>query len=102
MDSDICRDMSTTNITFIADLDVTRDDLSIKVRGVNHWKQMSFYNKNEIWSIELILVNEQILFNEQGSKIQASVPEKFLYRLKNVLKDGMSYYITSPILMLAR
>ncbi|CAH1453013.1 unnamed protein product [Lactuca virosa] len=90
MDSDICRDMSTTNITFIADLDVTRDDLIIKVRVINHWKQMSFYNKNEIWSIELILVDEQ------GSKIQASVPKKFLYRFKNVLKDGKSYYITSP------
>ncbi|XP_023745250.1 ATP-dependent DNA helicase PIF1 [Lactuca sativa] len=86
MDSDICRDMSTTNITFIADLDVTRDDLSIKVRVINHWKQMSFYNKNEIWSIELIL----------GSKIQASVPKKFLYRFKKKLKDRKSYYITSP------
>ncbi|CAH1444481.1 unnamed protein product [Lactuca virosa] len=154
MDSDICRDMSTTNITFIADLDVTRDDLIIKVRVINHWKQMSFYNKNEIWSIELILVDEQeklstiddnnkrdmsitnitfiadldvtrddliikvrvindwkqmsfynkneiwsielILVDEQGSKIQASVPKKFLYRFKNVLKDGKSYYITSP------
>nr|KAJ0213656.1 hypothetical protein LSAT_V11C400223910 [Lactuca sativa] len=59
MDSDICRDMSTTNITFIVDLDVTRDDLIIKVRVINHWKEMSFYNKNEIWSIELILVDEQ-------------------------------------------
>ncbi|CAI9291074.1 unnamed protein product [Lactuca saligna] len=82
--------MSTTNITFIADLDVTRDDLSIKVRVINHWKQMSFYNKNEIWSIELILVDEQ------GSEIQASVPKKFLYRFKKFLKDGKSYYITSP------
>ncbi|CAH1445990.1 unnamed protein product [Lactuca virosa] len=90
MDSDICRDMSTTNITFIADLDVTRDYLIIKVRVINHWKQKSFYNKNEIWFIELILVDEQ------GSKIQASVPKKFLYRFKNVLKDGKSYYITSP------
>ncbi|XP_023748618.1 uncharacterized protein LOC111896884 [Lactuca sativa] len=78
MDSDICRDMSTTNITFIVDLDVTRDDLIIKVRVINHWKEMSFYNKNEIWSIELILVDEQ------GSKIQASVPEKFLYQLKKI------------------
>ncbi|CAI9303699.1 unnamed protein product [Lactuca saligna] len=51
---------------------------------------MSFYNKNEIWSIELILVDEQ------GSKIQASVPKKFLYRFKKILKDGKSYYITSP------
>ncbi|CAI9303152.1 unnamed protein product [Lactuca saligna] len=82
--------MSTTNISFIADLDVTRDDLSIKVRVINHWKQMSFYNKNEIWSIELILVDEQ------GRKIQASVPKKFLYRFKKILKDGKSYYITSP------
>nr|KAJ0210455.1 hypothetical protein LSAT_V11C400209490 [Lactuca sativa] len=59
MNSDICRDMYATNITLIADLDVVRDDLSIKVRVINYWKHMSFYNKHEICSIELILVDEQ-------------------------------------------
>ncbi|CAH1413392.1 unnamed protein product [Lactuca virosa] len=53
--------MCATNITLIADLDVIRDDLSLK-----------------------------------GSKIQAAVPKKLLYRFKNVLKDGKSYYITCP------
>ncbi|CAI9297546.1 unnamed protein product [Lactuca saligna] len=82
--------MATPNVTFIADVDVLRDDLTLKVRVINLWKHMSFYNKDEIWSIELILLDEQ------GSKIQATVWKKFLYRFKNILKDGSTFYITSP------
>ncbi|CAI9302298.1 unnamed protein product [Lactuca saligna] len=82
--------MVTPNVTFIADVDVLRDDLTLKVCVINLWKHMSFYNKDEIWSIELILLDEQ------GSKIQATVWKKFLYRFKNILKDGSTFYITSP------
>ncbi|CAI9276530.1 unnamed protein product [Lactuca saligna] len=82
--------MATPNITLIADVDVLRDDLTLKVRVINLWKHMSFNNKDDIWSIELILLDEQ------GTKIQATVWKKFLYRFKNIFKDGSAFYITSP------
>nr|KAJ0214192.1 hypothetical protein LSAT_V11C400176450 [Lactuca sativa] len=43
----------------------TRDDLTLKVCVINIWKHMCFYNKDEIWSIELILVDERNLLSIQ-------------------------------------
>ncbi|CAH1419076.1 unnamed protein product [Lactuca virosa] len=82
--------MAAPNITFISDMYVTRDDLTFKLRVINLWHQMSFYNKNEIWSIEMILLDEH------GNKIQAMVSKRNLYRFKNVVKDGMTFYIKGP------
>ncbi|CAH1415067.1 unnamed protein product [Lactuca virosa] len=82
--------MAAPNITFIADVDVTRDDLTFKLRVINLRHQMSFYNKNEIWSIEMILMDEH------GNKIQAMVSKRNLYRFKNVVNDGMTFYIKGP------
>ncbi|CAI9282715.1 unnamed protein product [Lactuca saligna] len=79
--------MAAPNITFISDMDVTRDDLTFKLRVINLWHQMSFYNKYEIWSIEMILLDEH------GNKIQAMVSKQNLYRFKNAVKDGMTFYI---------
>ncbi|KAL7595132.1 hypothetical protein Lser_V15G30629 [Lactuca serriola] len=82
--------MAPPNLTLIADVDVTRDDLNFKLRVINLWHQMSFYNKDEIFSIELILMDED------GNKIQATISKRNIYRFKNVLKDGMSFYIKGP------
>nr|KAJ0192480.1 hypothetical protein LSAT_V11C800392460 [Lactuca sativa] len=51
---------------------------------------MSFYNKDEIFSIDLILMDEH------GNKIQATVSKRNIYRFKNLVKDGMSFYIRGP------
>ncbi|CAI9265389.1 unnamed protein product [Lactuca saligna] len=82
--------MAAPNITFISDMDVTRDDLTFKLRIINLWHQMSFYNKSENWSIEMILLDEH------GNKIQAMVSKRNLYRFKNVVKDKMTFYIKGP------
>ncbi|XP_052619576.1 uncharacterized protein LOC111881827 [Lactuca sativa] len=50
----------------------------------------SFYNNVELFSIELILIDEQ------GTKIQANVLKKYIYRFKNILKDGLAFYIKCP------
>lgn len=60
--SNFCREIDASNFTLIAYLDVLKDDLSLKVRVINLWKQMSFYNNDEIWSIELIMVDEQVSY----------------------------------------
>nr|KAJ0218781.1 hypothetical protein LSAT_V11C300113930 [Lactuca sativa] len=83
-------EMGDHNITFIDDVDALRDDLTLKVRVINLWKHMSSYNKDNVWAIELILLDEK------GSKIQATVYKKCLYRFINLLKDGSAFYITNP------
>ncbi|CAH1423129.1 unnamed protein product [Lactuca virosa] len=82
--------MAAANLTFIPDLDVTRDDLTFKLRVINLWDQMCFYKKNEIWSIEMILMDEK------GNKIQATVSKRNIYRFKNIVKEGMPFYIKGP------
>nr|KAJ0225865.1 hypothetical protein LSAT_V11C100048250 [Lactuca sativa] len=49
-----------------------------------------FLQNNEIWSIEMILIDEY------GNKIQAAVSKRNIYRFKNVVKDGMAFYIKGP------
>ncbi|CAH1418623.1 unnamed protein product [Lactuca virosa] len=84
------RPMAQSNVTLIADLDVLKDDSTIKVRVINLWNLFSFYNKDELFSIELILIDEQ------GTKIQTNVTRKNIYRFKNILKDGLTFYINCP------
>lgn len=52
--------MAHPDVTFIADLDVLKDDSTIKVRVINLWNLFSFYNNDELFSIELILIDEQV------------------------------------------
>ncbi|XP_052622610.1 uncharacterized protein LOC111879208 [Lactuca sativa] len=86
----IRRLMAQPDVTLISDLDVLKDDSTIKVRVINLWNLFSFYNKDELFSIELILIDEQ------GTKIQANVLRKNIYRFKNILKDGLAFYIKCP------
>ncbi|CAI9301811.1 unnamed protein product [Lactuca saligna] len=84
------RPMAQPNVTLIADLDVLKDDSTIKVKVINLWNLFSFYNNDELFSIELILIDEQ------GTKIQGNVTRKNIYRFKNILKDGLTFYIKCP------
>nr|KAJ0204427.1 hypothetical protein LSAT_V11C500276410 [Lactuca sativa] len=82
--------MAQPDVTLILDLDVLKDDSTIKVRVINLWNLFSFYNKDELISIELILIDEQ------DTKIQTNVLRKNIYRFKNILKDGLTFYIKCP------
>lgn len=52
--------MAASNVTLIAGVDVLSDDLTFKLRVINLWNHQSFYNKDELYSIELILIDEQV------------------------------------------
>lgn len=52
--------MTHPDVTFIANLDVLKDDSTIKVKVINLWNLFSFYNNAELFSIELILIDEQV------------------------------------------
>nr|KAJ0195678.1 hypothetical protein LSAT_V11C700368070 [Lactuca sativa] len=83
--------MTGPNVTFVADVDVTRDDLTFKLRVINLWKKMALYNKDKIYSIEIILIDEK------GNKIQAIVSTKNIYKFKDILKNGHAFYIKFPV-----
>ncbi|KAL7612436.1 hypothetical protein Lser_V15G06946 [Lactuca serriola] len=83
-------EMAQPNVTLISDLDILKDESTIKVKVINLWNLFSFYNKDELFSIELILIDEQ------DTKIQANVLRKNIYRFKNILKDGLAFYIQCP------
>ncbi|XP_024971924.1 uncharacterized protein LOC112510808 [Cynara cardunculus var. scolymus] len=51
--------MDVNNITFLEDLDIQKDDFTVKVQIVRLWKQPVFKNPDEIYSIEMILMDEQ-------------------------------------------
>ncbi|XP_024964810.1 replication protein A 70 kDa DNA-binding subunit E-like [Cynara cardunculus var. scolymus] len=82
--------MATNNITFLEDLDIQKDDFTVKVRIVRLWKQPVFKNPDEIYSIEMILMVEQ------GTKIQANVLQKWVPKFRNLLQEGVAIFIKNP------
>ncbi|XP_023736525.3 uncharacterized protein LOC111884430 [Lactuca sativa] len=81
--------MAQPNVTLISDLDILKDDSTIKVRVINLWNLFSFYNKDELFSIELILIDEQ------GTKIQENSVMTFMD-----LHLALSLLITCPFILL--
>ncbi|XP_024964348.1 uncharacterized protein LOC112504629 [Cynara cardunculus var. scolymus] len=84
--------MVVNNITFLEDLDIQKDDFTVKVRIVRLWKQPVFKNSDEIYSIEMILMDEQ------GTKIQANFLKKWVPKFRNLLQEGAAVFIKNPII----
>ena len=53
--------MASNNITMLADLELARDDYTIKVRIVRLWKQMNWSNPTQVRQIGMLLMDEQVL-----------------------------------------
>ncbi|XP_024995679.1 replication protein A 70 kDa DNA-binding subunit A-like [Cynara cardunculus var. scolymus] len=82
--------MVGNNITFIDDLDIQKNDFTVKVRIVRLWKQPVFKNPDEIYSIEMILMDEH------GTKKQANVLQKWVPKFRNLLQEGAIVFIKNP------
>ncbi|XP_024978977.1 replication protein A 70 kDa DNA-binding subunit A-like [Cynara cardunculus var. scolymus] len=82
--------MAGNNITFINNLDIQKDDFTVKVRIVRLWKQPVFKNPDEIYSIEMILMDEE------GTKIQANVLQKWVPKFRNLLQERAAVFIKNP------
>nr|KAJ0188585.1 hypothetical protein LSAT_V11C900474630 [Lactuca sativa] len=50
----------------------------------------SYYNKNELFSVELILMDKE------GNKIQGYVHKAYIYKFKKLLKEGETFIFKSP------
>ncbi|KAK1441301.1 hypothetical protein QVD17_07148 [Tagetes erecta] len=76
------------NINLIRNIDLTHDDLTMKLRIVCLWKLPDHINKNEVYSIEMILMDEEvkplILIDEKPTSL-AELDEPMIYRCTKCL-----------------
>ena len=54
------RIMDMNNITLINDRDIQKDDFTIKIRIIRLWNQPLFKNPTQLYSIEMILMDEEV------------------------------------------
>ncbi|KAJ0431310.1 putative nucleic acid-binding, replication factor A [Helianthus annuus] len=80
--------MENPPITSLNELDVTKTDVTIKVRILKLWKLLSFKVKNAIHAVELILMDEE------GTKIQASVGGNYLVKYGRFLVEKSCVMVT--------
>ncbi|CAH1435656.1 unnamed protein product [Lactuca virosa] len=79
--------VAAADLTFIPDLDVLKDSFTMKLRVIRLWTLECYYNKDEIFSIQVILMDEQ------GNKIEGYVPNAYVYKFRKVLKEGEAFFI---------
>ncbi|KAL7617923.1 hypothetical protein Lser_V15G04498 [Lactuca serriola] len=82
--------MAAGDFTLIRDLDVLKDIFTMKLRIIRLWTLEDYYKKDEIFAIQLILMDEQ------GKKIQGYVPNAYIYKFRKVLKEGEAFFIKNP------
>nr|KAJ0213093.1 hypothetical protein LSAT_V11C400206130 [Lactuca sativa] len=82
--------MAAENVTLISDIDVLKDNFTMKLRVIRLWTLKCYWNTDELFSIEIIFMDEQ------GNKIQGYVPKNYIYMYTKVLKEGDAFFIKSP------
>ncbi|XP_024986560.1 uncharacterized protein LOC112521801 [Cynara cardunculus var. scolymus] len=86
----ILRLIDMKNIRFIQDLDIHKTDLTVKSRIIQLSNQPVFKNPDEIYSMEMILMDEH------GTKIHANVLQKRVPKFRNLLQEGAAIFIKNP------
>lgn len=56
------RFMSAANFTLISDLDVLKDIFTMKLRVIRLWTLKCYWNTDELFSIEIIFMDEQVYY----------------------------------------
>ncbi|KAL7588829.1 hypothetical protein Lser_V15G39828 [Lactuca serriola] len=81
--------MAPKNITLLGQLDLSHEKFTLKVRVIRLTKQLT-YDKKKTFRIDMILVDEE------GTKIEAQVPSRWVFRFEKMLAENESYYIENP------
>ncbi|KAD3640372.1 hypothetical protein E3N88_29595 [Mikania micrantha] len=84
--------MAERNIIFLNQLDASKKDIVIKVRIMKIWKLPSFKIPNATHSIEMILMDEE------GTKIQATVPHNYFVKIERFLVEKDCLLIGRPVI----
>lgn len=101
--------------TMISEIDPMLDDVKIVVRVISIWKSHPFGKPNQIWGVEVILQDQNVVSNLfqymfpyiisnaytlffnvfQGNRIQASIKSDSMNRFKAILDEGSCYRISN-------
>ncbi|XP_076909945.1 uncharacterized protein LOC143567393 [Bidens hawaiensis] len=92
--------MEPKNLIKLRDLDATKTNYTIKVRVVRLWRKPNNKNPNEIWSIEMIIMDEEHsqLHKFSGNKDAASVFKTYFPKFEEHLRENECYFIFRPTL----
>ncbi|XP_076949151.1 uncharacterized protein LOC143621690 [Bidens hawaiensis] len=92
--------MEPKNLIKLRELDATKTNYTIKVRVVRLWRKPNNKNPNEIWSIEMIIMDEEHsqLHKFSGTKMQASVFKTYFPKFEEHLRENECYFIFRPTL----
>ncbi|KAK1427466.1 hypothetical protein QVD17_16152 [Tagetes erecta] len=82
--------MEHNNITLIKNVDLSNADLTMKLRIVRLWKLPDHINKKEVYSIEMILMDEE------GTKITGTVNKRFLGKFTRLLNENNVIFVIKP------
>ncbi|MFS7947475.1 putative nucleic acid-binding protein [Helianthus anomalus] len=74
------------------DLHPSRSEFTIKIRILRAWNRMSFKNENEIYALEMLVVDEE------GSRRQRTCLKTFLKKFGPLLQEGSTVIIKNPTL----
>ncbi|KAJ0951696.1 putative replication protein A, OB [Helianthus annuus] len=81
-----------SEITFLKDLHPSRSEFTIKIRVLRAWNRMSFKNENEIYALEMLVVDEE------GTRRQGTCLKTFLKKFGPLLQEGSTVIIKNPTL----
>ncbi|KAJ0492865.1 putative DNA helicase, nucleic acid-binding, P-loop containing nucleoside triphosphate hydrolase [Helianthus annuus] len=81
-----------SEITFLKDLHPSRLDFTIKIRVLRARNRMSFKNENEIYALEMLVVDEE------GTRRQMTCLKTLLTKFGPLLQEGSTVIIKKPTL----
>ncbi|KAM0062474.1 putative nucleic acid-binding protein [Helianthus debilis subsp. tardiflorus] len=81
-----------SEITFLKDLHPSRSEFTIQIRVLRAWNRMSFKNENEIYALEMLVVDEE------GTRRQGTCLKTFLKKFGPLLQEGSTVIIKNPTL----
>ncbi|KAJ0558833.1 putative nucleic acid-binding protein [Helianthus annuus] len=79
--------MDENNVSMLNNLDWRSKLFTIKVKVLRLWMRVNPKREGEVLAIEMVLMDEQ------GTKMQATVWNKFMKKHEILLKENESYYI---------
>ncbi|XP_056683565.1 uncharacterized protein [Spinacia oleracea] len=76
-------------IAIIKDINPTTENLTLQVRVVRLWTMASFKNPDDVYSIDMVLLDAK------GDKIQATIKKSLLRTFQPLLNEGELYTISN-------
>ncbi|XP_076923543.1 uncharacterized protein LOC143585698 [Bidens hawaiensis] len=80
------------HITMLKKLDVSTDVFNVKVRIIRLWKYMNYNQQGEVYSVEMVLMDEE------GNKMLGSIINEHWQNFKSLVELNYTILITNAFL----